>query len=64
MSATQEQAVKAGIDTFVVMAGIVTFVSDVLPTLAVVAALALSIIRIINEWPQLKKTVRGWFRRE
>ena len=57
-----DQSIKAAVDTYVVLAGVATFVGDVLPGIAVLAALILSVIRVVNEWPQLRKTVKGWFR--
>lgn len=57
----QDQAAKATIDSYVVFAGVAAFVSDIMPTVALLMAAVLSLIRIINEWPQLTKTVKGWF---
>lgn len=57
------QGIKATIDTYVIITGVAAFVADVMPTLAVAAAFILSIIRIVNEWPQLRKTIKGWFKK-
>ena len=58
-----EQSIKAAIDSYVVLAGVAAFIGDIMPTLALVLAAILSLIRIVNEWPQLRKTIRGWFRK-
>ena len=58
-----EQSIKAAIDSYVVIAGVAAFIGDIMPTLALVLAAVLSLMRIVNEWPQLRKTVRGWFRK-